>query len=172
MTPPMRWLALLASGGAVAGGAAALGHASASATTATTSKPAASSVFPRDAAEVKLLIAETKSLQTALTGARGELLRVLSHPGGHTIVYKSSGASSISSLTGLQAQLSSEQTAITAERSQLQGEQGQLGGEAQALATRQAELVKEAAALAAEAKKLSQPSTHATTGASGGGNDD
>jgi hypothetical protein len=172
MTPPMRWLALLATGGAVAGGAAAVMHGSAAGSTATGSQKSATAPPGRDAAQVRMLIAETKALQGSLGAARAELVRVLAHPGGHTIVYKTQTVST--SGTSSAASLAAEASSLAAERSQLQGESVQLGAEAQALGARQAALVKEAKALAAEAKKLSKaPSTHAHTGASTGhGGDD
>ena len=197
MTPPMRWLALLATGGAVAGGAAALSHVPTAAGAVSknpTATPVRSTTSTKDAAEIRMLIAETNSLQSALSSAREQLVRVMSHPGGRTEIIKTititntrtrtvavpvAGRPSAAAL----AQLTSEQAALVKERSQLQAEAAQLGGEARTLTQRQAQLVKEqarlvkeAAALAAQAKKLAKPATHgktgASSGASGGGHDD
>ena len=175
MTPPMRWLAVLAAGGAVAGGAAALGHASAGASTgvtktSTVSRPAVSAPN-KSTAEIRMLISETNLLQGKLTQAREELARVVAHPA-RTLIYKTvkvmvPGAPAPTSST-VAGQIASEQAALAAERAQLQSEQAQLGGEAQALAQRQSLLVKEAATLAAEAKKLA--ASHG--GSQGGGHDD
>ena len=158
MTPPKRWLAVLAAGGAMA-----LGHSPAAAGSGTTLKTPVIDSSPKDTAALAALFAETKSLQTALSSARGELTRAL-ESGASTIVDRSARSSS----TGLSAQLAGEQATLSAERTQIQREQGQLATEAQALAVRQAQLVTEAASLTAEAKKLAHPSAHGRTGASGG----
>ena len=200
VTPPMRWLALLATGGAVAGGAAALSHVPTAAgavsknPTATPVRSTTSTTSTKDAAEIRMLIAETNSLQSALSSAREQLVRIMSHPGGRTEIIKTititntrtrtvavpvAGRPSAATL----AQLTSEQAALVKERSQLQAEAAQLGGQARTLTQRQAQLVteqarlvKEAAALAAQAKKLAKPATHgktgASSGASSGGHDD
>jgi len=176
----MRWLALLATGGAVAGAAAALSHvpaaggAASKSPSATPVRSTTSTTSTKDAAEIRMLISETNSLQSALSSAREELVRVMSHPGGKTEIIKTikitrtvavpvAGRPSAATL----AQLASEQAALGKERSQLQVEASQLVKE-------QARLVKEAAGLTAEAKKLAHPATHGTTGASssGKGHDD
>ena len=190
MTPPMRWLAVLATGGAVAGGAAALGHVpiAASAASKTTSTPplghATTSATNKDAAEIRMLIAETNALQTALGSARQQLIGVMSHPGGKTEIIKTITITNTRTKmvavrvparpsSAALAQLSSEQATLVKERTQLQAEAAQLGTEARTLTQRQAQLVKEqarlvkeAASLAAQAKKLAHPPTHAKTGAS------
>jgi len=172
VTPPMRWLALLAAGGAIAGGMAALGHtSSAVAGTTPTVGAAARGGSTNPALEVRRLIAETSSLQAALSSAREELGRALSRPGGRTLIYRSTGSSSAANLSGLETQLAAEQSALSGERAQLQGEQLQLGSEAQMLSQRQAQLVKEAAALAAEAEKLRKPPPGDGGDGGGGGGD-
>jgi hypothetical protein len=189
VTPPMRWLALLASGGAVAGGAAALNHAPPLASPATT-KPSVALVHAatstKDAAEIRMLISETNSLQGALFNARQELVRVLSHPGSKTIIdktiYKTIYKTTTKSVlmpsgpsAALTTAIASEQAALRTERARLQAEATQLGSGARTLLERQTlltkeqvQLAKEASALAVEAKKLAHPTTHGTTGASSG----
>src|ERR1019366_347738 len=151
VTPPMRWLALLATGGAVAGGAAALSHVPTAAgavsknPTASPVRSTTSTTSTKDAAEIRMLIAETNSLQSALSSAREQLVRVMSHPGGRTEIIKTitntrtrtvavpvAGRPSAAAL----AQLTSEQAALVKERSQLQAEAAQLGGEARTLTQR------------------------------------
>lgn len=179
MTTPLRWLAALAAGGAVAGGGVALAHSSSPASSAT---PGSGTALASGAApalstaaadqQVRLVLGKANELEVAILNVRKQLQTttaraeaaiagaVRSGGGGHAVIVQ--GAS------GSGAQLAAEQAQLNAERQGLAGEAAQLQAESQQLQQEQAKLTAEAAALAAQANK---PSTHGTTGASSGGDD-
>jgi len=185
MGTPMRWLAALATGGAVAGGAAALTQTptadaktvSSSATVAA-SPPKTPEEAPGTTLDVGPLLDEANQLQSAIAAARSSLAHMV---GATHIVDVPIGpattagpptttASAEASLLAQRQQLAADEAAVAAERQQLATEAQQLTGQAQQISAEQAQLQKEAAALAAAQAQqaATPPPTHTTTGATTG----
>jgi len=177
----MRWLAVLVTGGTVAGGGAALANPLAEASAKTTSHPTfvtasshgqSGSLTGVDTG-IQQLLTEANQLQGAITTARSELAHVSAlRPTVVTAAPGSANAGEAQRLAAEQAalategqQLAAQSQQLTAEESALGPERQQLATEAQQITTEQAQLQQEAAAVAAGQTQTTTPPTHSTTGA-------
>ena len=141
MVQSRKWLAALAATGSAVGAGIALSNApGASASAGTTTGRETSQT-----AQLAAVEAEANQLQSMIANLRQQLEAERSQP-----------------------TPSVDQSSLLAEREQLASEANQLNAERESLAATAAKLQAEQQQLAAEAKQLaSQPTTHATTGASG-----